>query len=242
MRAFLVRIGVDQAYGGWNAPVDPNTYQFVYVPIPDSPAKRYSPGCRHRFSELAAPLNDFAERFGANGLRLPTDLGDRVMHLDPDFQYLSYGDNGVRRGAGIASLQPDDLLVFYAGLRSIFVPRKLVYGLVGLFVVDRVDHAVNVPVKRRPENAHTRWTPISENDVIVQGKAKLSGRFDRCISIGEWRNRAYRVRPEIEKAWGGLSVKDGYIQRSGIPPSFLNAEQFYRWFREQRITLSQRNN
>lgn len=34
MKAILVRIGIDQVYGRWNAPVDPE-YHFVYVPIPD---------------------------------------------------------------------------------------------------------------------------------------------------------------------------------------------------------------
>jgi hypothetical protein len=34
MRAYLVRIGVDQAFGGWNAPMNPETREFVYVPIP----------------------------------------------------------------------------------------------------------------------------------------------------------------------------------------------------------------
>jgi hypothetical protein len=35
MRAYLVRIGVDQAFGGWNAPMNPETREFVYVPIGD---------------------------------------------------------------------------------------------------------------------------------------------------------------------------------------------------------------
>jgi hypothetical protein len=30
-----VRVRIDQAFGGWNAPVDPDTHEFVYVPIPD---------------------------------------------------------------------------------------------------------------------------------------------------------------------------------------------------------------
>lgn len=34
MKGLLVRIGVDQAYGGWNAPVHLGTHEFVYVPIP----------------------------------------------------------------------------------------------------------------------------------------------------------------------------------------------------------------
>jgi hypothetical protein len=37
MRATLVRIGIDQAYGAWNAPMDPETNDFVYVPIPEGP-------------------------------------------------------------------------------------------------------------------------------------------------------------------------------------------------------------
>ena len=35
MKGVLVRVGIDQASGGWNAPVAPRTGAFVYVPIPD---------------------------------------------------------------------------------------------------------------------------------------------------------------------------------------------------------------
>jgi hypothetical protein len=34
MKALLVRIGIDQEYGVWNAPVDGDG-RFVYVPIPE---------------------------------------------------------------------------------------------------------------------------------------------------------------------------------------------------------------
>lgn len=33
MNAVLMRIGVDQAYGQWNAPVDPASWEYAYVPI-----------------------------------------------------------------------------------------------------------------------------------------------------------------------------------------------------------------
>jgi hypothetical protein len=39
-RATRVRVGVDQAFGRWNSPVDPETNEFVYVPIPESRAVR----------------------------------------------------------------------------------------------------------------------------------------------------------------------------------------------------------
>ncbi len=36
MRAYVVRVGIDQTFGGWDSPVDPETNEFVYVPIPES--------------------------------------------------------------------------------------------------------------------------------------------------------------------------------------------------------------
>jgi hypothetical protein len=242
VKAILVRVGVDQAYGAWNAPVNPETGAFVYVPIPDSPAKAYTPANMRGFAEIDAPLADFAVKNAVSGLRCPESLRQRNMHLDPDFENLTYGDNGKRRGSAIAKLASDDLLVFYAGMRSITPPRKLQYALVGLFVIQGVVPAIEVPPERRHENAHTRWTEISENDVVVRGKPGLSGRFNRSIPIGEWRDNAYRVCRDLEESWGGLTVKNGYIQRSVVPPAFIDAEKFYVWFRQQGITLTPRNN
>jgi hypothetical protein len=164
------------------------------------------------------------------------------MHLDPAFEHLTYADNGARRGARIATLGPNDLLAFYAGLRSIVDPRELVYALVGLFVVQEVVRATDISFDRRDENAHTRWTAISTNDIVVRGRQGTSGRFDRCVRIGEWRDKAYRVCRQIESAWGGLTVKNGFIQRSVVPPVFLNADKFYDWFKRQGVTLLERNN
>jgi hypothetical protein len=242
MKAILVRIGVDQAYGAWNAPVEPRTGQFVFVPIPDGAKRECTPGHARGYDEMIGPLDEFAEKFGVRGLRCPEWLRLRNMHLDPDFDYLTYGDNGTRRGAKIAALGPNDLLVFYAGLRSIIDPNQLVYALVGLFVVEEVVRAIDISVERRSENAHTRWTKISEKDVVVRGRSGVSGRFNRCVLIGEWRDKAYRVCRRIEDAWGGLTVKDGYIQRSVVPPVFLNADRFYDWFHRQGVTLLERNN
>ena len=35
VRGLLVRVGVDGTYGKWNAPVDPDDWSFVYVPVPE---------------------------------------------------------------------------------------------------------------------------------------------------------------------------------------------------------------
>jgi hypothetical protein len=41
---------------------------------------------------------------------------------------------------------------------------------------------------------------------------------------------------------GGLTVDNGYIQRSAVPPLFRNAERFYHWFQKQKVTLMNTNN
>lgn len=245
MRAILVRIGIDHAYGEWNAPVDPDTGDFVFVPIPDGAAKRHAHDKQRRYDEMQAPLSRFASRHGLTEsarYSCPEALLSLNMHLDPDFDHLTYGDNGAKRGAGIATLNSGDLVVFYAGLRSIKPSYKLLYCLVGLFVVDEVVRANTIPPSRLHENAHTRWEGISANDIVVRAKPQCSGRFDRGLPMGEWRDNAYRVCRQVEDAWGGLSVKNGYIQRSAVPPSFLDPEKFYRWFHRQGVTLLQRNN
>lgn len=246
MKAILVRIGVDHSYGGWNAPADPNSGRFVYVPIPEKGGTSFHANCERRYDELLPALDSFAADFGLrlyDDLRMPKSLLNHAMHLDPDFEHLTYGDVGSRRGSEIRQLGSGDLLVFYAGLRSIRpTDKQLIYAVVGLFVVDEVVEASNVPTARWHENAHTRKIKRGESDIVVRAKKRQSGRLVRYLGIGEYRDRAYRVRRDVLDAWGGLSVKDGYVQRSARPPRFLDAEKFYARFLARKIPLIERNN
>jgi hypothetical protein len=235
VKSILVRIGIDHSYGQWNGPVSTQTREFVYVPIPENKKHKLRNGMDLKYSELSIPLSNFCSRYHLNlhsGLNYPESaLRSSSMHLDPDFEYLTYGDNGARRGSQIAQLGKGDLLVFYSGMQPIEkVKDELTYAIVGLFVVDDVIMATEIPADRMHENAHTRKVDISAKDIVVRGIPKNSGRLKQCIVIGEYRDRAYRVRNDILKAWGGLSVKDGYIQRSAVPPRFLDASKFYEWF------------
>src|SRR2546426_203561 len=133
MKAILVRIGIDHTYGGWNEPVEPTSGGFFFVPISDGKEKLYTRSNKRRDYEVLAHISSFAERYGVHlpgKLEFPIALLQRNMHLDPDFVHLTYGDNGTRRGMGIAALGRDDLLIFYAGLRSITEPWGLVYAMV----------------------------------------------------------------------------------------------------------------
>jgi hypothetical protein len=245
MKALLVRIGVDQTFGHWNAPVDAEG-RFVYVPIPEKLGTHFHPGLERRYEEVLPALERFCGDHNCDlhhDLRFPQDLLQYPMHLDPDFEYLSYGDDGGRRGAGMVNMREGDLLVFYGGLRPIHdCEHKLIYALIGIYVVEEVVGVSNVTQETWHENAHTRKTKRGETDIVVRAKPEVSGRFDRCVLIGERRSNAYRVRNDILDAWGGLSVTDGFIQRSVVPPPLNDATKFLDWLKRQDIQLFARNN
>ncbi len=169
------------------------------------------------------------------------------MHLDPDFKYLSYGDRELTeknapkvRGISLLKVRPGDVLAFYAGLRSVIAPYDLVYALIGLITVKNMVYADTVSPSRWDENAHTRRVP-KHMDFIFFGEPGSSGRLSRCIPIGGWESKAYRVYNIVHKAWGGLMVKDRFIQR-GSPFQLSNSGRFQDWLQRQNIPLLQTNN
>jgi hypothetical protein len=230
MKGLLVRVGIDCTTGHWNAPVNVDTCEFAYVTITETkPLRR---GFKRLFDEFERTISKFE-------VDLPRHLEGAPTHLDPDFSSLTYGDQG-ERAKQIQRLTSGDLLVFFAGLRN-SATDKLLYALIGLYVVDEIVSAKTVERNRWPENAHTRRIP-GPNDIVVRARPKISGRLERCIPIGEYRDGAYRVRQDLLKTWGGLTVHDGYIQRSARLPAFRETVRFYQWFLANRGSLVQRNN
>jgi hypothetical protein len=244
MKALLVRVGIDSSYGKWNAPMDPYSKDFIYLPIPEE--KRSHAYLKRHYTESLPALTLFCEKYSINllnDLKFPSPLQGAVMHLDPDFHELTCGDNGARRGAELSRMKAGDIIVFYAGLRPIrSCEHKLVYAIVGLYIVDEVIVAAEVNKKRWYQNAHTRRVKHQGSEVVARAKKNVSGRCEHCIPIGEWREGSYRVRKDILNKWGGLSVKNGYIQRSGVPPQFNHPKQFYNWFLKQNVRLIKSNN
>lgn len=244
MKALLVRVGADQSDGGgnWNGPTDGATNEFAYVPIPET-----GPIC----PDMACPYSFINEAVQAFGFSIPDWLTSRNMHLDPDFEHLTYGDQGQRAVQIKQKLGSGDLLVFYAGLCDVRPQPNLAYALIGLYVIDEIVSAHSIEPAARFKNAHTRRVLSPDaNDIVVQARSGTSGRLTRCLPIGSFRPpdhapqkyRSYRVAPGILRAWGGLSVADGYLQRSARLPEFTNAAQFYEWFQQQNVPLVPRNN
>jgi hypothetical protein len=246
MKALLVRIGIDSTAGNWVAPVDMLTNKFVYVPIPESGKQENNLRIKIGYEDFIQSVKLFCEEYSLdyiNDLNFPLNLEKKYVHLDPDFENLTYGDNGSQRGKGLRNLAENDLILFYSSLKPINTGKNyLTYALIGIFTVDKTVPAKRINKNKQLLNAHTRKINISENDLVVFAKKGFSGRFDKCIPIGEYRNRAYRVKSDILEDWGGLNVRDGYIQRSINPPSFTNPDKFLNWFKNFEIKLKQKNN
>jgi hypothetical protein len=235
VNALLCRVGADQSRGGgsWNGPVDAESGKFVYVAIPETCPVHA--GMQKPYSALAPLVSKF-------GKTLPQHLHRQHMHLDPDFEHLTYGDQGERAKQLRANLVAGDLLVFYASLADL-VAKKLVYAIIGLYVVGDLVLATELTSTAHHTNAHARriLQPDAQ-DLIVRGRTGVSGRLERCLPIGDYREKAYRVWPDLLEEWGGLSVKNGYLQRSARLPRFLDPERFQRWFRSKNTVLLQSNN
>ena len=239
MKALLVRVGADSGEGGgyWNSPANSTTREFAYVPIPETGPIRN--GFAKPYTLVVGVVRTF-------GVELPDGWIKRNMHLDPDFDYLTYGDIGERghRGAQIKEkLGPGDLLVFYGSFRDVNPSPELIYAIIGLYVIESVTSAASIAKSHWNENAHTRRL-LAQNalDIVVRAKPKVSGRLETYIPIGTYRDRAYRVTRDLLEAWGDLTVTDGFLQRSARLPAFRDATKFYKWFLNNAPSLIQKNN
>ena len=239
MKGMLVRVGADKSAGGgkWNGPVDPETLKYVYVPIPE--LRNLKPGMETPYSLITPSLKTF-------GTPIPGHLCDKFMHLDPDFDHLSYGDRGSK-GARVSRLATDqDFIVFYGGFlptrKSEAFKDRLIYALFGIYFIKEKVLAREVPKARRIANAHSRRILNSkDDDIVLFADPKLSGRFEELIPIGEYRDRAYRVTKEILAEWGGVSCNDGYLQRSNTPPFLNDPRAFLNWLGKRRPNLVHNN-
>lgn len=237
MTGFLIRVGSDKSFGHANGPIRASTGEFVYVPIPEADQRvNQALGCP--YLQVETHIRNLV---GAQRDLSPWFPSRNWMHLDPDFEHLTYGNNENTKGTRLGNLKRGDFIAFYASLKAVDQPKTLIYALIGLLVIDRVVNSNEIAETDWHRNAHTRRTAIIASDVVLFGQTGVSGRLDRAIPIGEYRDRAYRVRADLLDSWGGLSVKDGYIQRSAVPPAFLDPDRFLAWLKSQHPTLVQSN-
>lgn len=236
MNGLLVRVAADQSEGGghWNSPVDSSNNEFVYAAIPE---------CRPNHVGMEKPYSALTPYMMKIGVTIPSHLISRAMHLDPDFSELTYGDQGERAKQLQENLKSGDFIVFYSGLADIRNNNQLMYAIIGFYVVKEIVLATSLSKAEWDINAHSRRElKVEAKDIVIRADPQNSGRLEQCIEIGEYRDRAYRVRKELLEEWGGLSVNDGYIQRSARLPRFLDVERFLLWWGNQNPVLKIKNN
>lgn len=238
-KGLLVRVGIDQTFGEYNAPINPITNDYIYMPIPQDGADFLS-GMVTTYDDLLPHFESWCQK-NDSALEFPLK-NNRSCHLDPDFDFSTYGDQATGRGLRVGDLIAGDFIAFFASFKPITkCDHNLVYALYGIMVVDKVIKVADVPENEFHKNAHTRIKDMNKDHWVVFANPSLSGRFSKAIPIGEFRNGSYRVAKETLDAWGDIEVKDGFIQRSVCPPWFTKPEQFLIWLESKQVKLINSN-
>jgi len=235
-KGLLMRVGIDGTFGKYNAPINPETNDFLYMPIPEN-SHTFKAGMQTSYSDILPSFTEWASRNRCE-IEFPEHLLHGNCHLDPDFASLTYGDQGTGRGNQVRKLVKGDFLAFFASFKPTQpCSHKLIYALFGIMVVDKIVKVSDLSEVDLARNAHSRIENPNPDHLVIFAQPQLSGRFEKAIPIGEFRNGAYRVTNEILDAWGGLDVKDGFIQRSVCPPWLMNSVQFIRWLETHGLRL-----
>jgi Nucleotide modification associated domain 3 len=244
----LIRVAIDSTAGNWNAPCSSDG-RFCYVPMGSSDDLSE----KHNYTEYQ-PFVEHLTKSVASAHKLccwPSKL-PQWGHFDPNFRYCTYGDAGRfrrergQRGERIWNVLSDadhSFVVFYAGLREI-ESGDLCYSIIGFFQIKRIARVRDISKRDWHRNVHTDWPGRRANDVVIFGDTahEQTGRLYNHIPIGSYRKRAWRVKKDLLRAWGGLDVRDGYIQRSFFLPRFLEPDSFLSWFTEQTPEFIRANN
>jgi hypothetical protein len=216
----LLRVGIDKGTDGVLAPIFSDG-SFEYIPLSEK-------------NENTAEKKTFENTMGRNGVQfsdfLPEKIRNRKMHLDPEFETFTYGDQTVKTNY-LLKLEHKDLLVFYAGLtpykNSEYEEALYIIGYFSVRTVTDFKILDEVEIQKKSEhynnNSHIKSGGL-ENLVVVEGDHKKSKLLEKAVLISEKKlnkiGRNYHaVSPEMEEILG----ISGSIQRS-IPPRFVTRE------------------
>jgi hypothetical protein len=237
MKGILLRVGCDSTDkgGNWNAPVNLRSYEYVCVPI-------WGHEDQHRHLGSCPTYGSFSSALQRLGVPLPSHLpSGKKVHLDPDFGSLTIGEPYIQkkgklssRGQILNQLDVGDFIAFFAGFRPADAnPSSQIKDcLFGILYVQSKTIVGEMSKEKKVSCAHGRRMG-AENDLVIWGDPKTSGRFPKAVPIGHYRDGAHRVTKELLRDWGGMTNNDGWIQRSVRPPFFLDPTRFLYWLNLQ---------
>ncbi len=213
---------MDLGFGGLG-PLFPDG-QFEYVPIPENTKKTCSRSVY--FSQIPARSGGTLDRFA------PPRYRGGPAHYDPEFDTFTYGDPTRNKRGQLLRLEPNDILVFYAGLRPPEQRRGSRLYVIGYFVVRNVHEITTAApwpppkLKRLWANAHFRRRNADVDLVVVEGSHQNSRLLETAIPLSDDRQR---VLPAMERRLG----LTGSVMRAGagrwIPATHVaGVEQWLR--------------
>jgi len=116
-KGLLIRVGIDQTFGNYNAPINPNTNDYIYMPIPQSDDD-FKSGMRTSYDDLLPYFKSWCQE-NSTAIEFPQHLNNKATHLDPDFDFSTYGDQATGRGLRVGDLKEGDFLAFFASFKPI---------------------------------------------------------------------------------------------------------------------------
>jgi hypothetical protein len=183
VKIVLLRVGADTGHGsgGILGPIFRDG-TFEYIPIPDAGG----PDSRTYGSLIGRHGKPLVEYFPE---RRRSVMAGTSVHVDPEFDEYTYGDpTGLKKR--LAELASGDMLVFYAGLRSIDHEANDALYIIGYFEVVAAGLAESFTSEELRRlfgtNAHVRHPEIFDEQkdrlVLVKGGAG-SRLLERAVCI-----------------------------------------------------------
>ncbi len=231
----LLRVGIDSGAGGTQGPLfEDETFEFICIPDYHGKDERTYGNTIGRVGRSLVEY--FPER-------VRSAMACQSMHVDPDFESLTYGDPTSPK-RGLRHLRPGDLLAFYCGLAGwgACTTAPGLY-LVGYFDVEMAGLATELGEEKVHrlfgENFHVRHLDIYEEQrdrlVLVKGGtgSRLLRRATLISEVG-WDKAGRPIKvlsKSMQKVFGDF---DGRISITRSPPrrvkpdSTFAAAQFLR--------------
>lgn len=191
-KARLIRVGADSDSDENLGQQSPLFQGFRYEYIPVGPYE--DRGC-YNYQDMKGMSGQPLAYYIRN-----SNKSMKLTHFDPDFIHLTYGDEGSNSKVGaIRKLQPNDLLIFWAGFNQWdegYDLSRTYAGIFGWLLIDHVfdwDNATDTEKKVEYDNwimnAHYRQAADREeldgsSLVVVHGKG--GGQLQQLIIMGEW--------------------------------------------------------
>lgn len=221
MKALLLRVGIDKGTDGALGPIFEDG-SFEYIPMSEKAKSTETRTFKNTIGRSGQPLSTY----------LPKKIEHNIMHYDPEFETLTYGDPTAKREY-LLKLEKEDLLVFYAGLAPYKNSKyKEALYIIGYFTIKDVidfnqlsEPQINECYRLYSNNAHLKRIDYPEDLVIVIGQENRSKLLDKAVLISQTKydknGKPYQALSNEMQNLLGIS---GAIQRS-VPPRFIRQKE-----------------